>query len=487
MLPGTVEAMTGSSPSGTWTNASVLAFAGTSDPMEHATATARQLLAEAAANGMVGPPVDVMDLAALLGIGLRPHNDVADASIGPGGGTDSPVDYLPQAPLRGLLPHTTPLVITYNPTRPKARLRFSVAHEIAHGLFPDVGERVRHRTASGALPEAHEDDSWEVELLCNVIAAELLLPPAAVEGLLDIDPDIDFFMETRRRWGVSTEALLRKIVSGSSRPMSLLALSWTASTANVPLRVDYVAASARGVEEVPVRKGNLIADTATLSRCTAIGQTVRGSVEIEGKFFAVQAVGIPGYPGQVLPRILALFEPSSTAPRHAEIRYEQSDLAHLEPSDRPIIIGHVVTDAAHTWSRRGIAAALSGRYPQAARAFRSWSVANPDNLKLGQVHVVDQHCPTGTVWIASLVAQHGYGPSGEARLRYDALGNALREVAALAERTGAAVHVPRIGAGQAGGRWDLIEDLLAEHLTSDGIEVTVHTLPGPSAPLQVGE
>jgi hypothetical protein len=34
-----------------------------------------------------------------------------------------------------------------------------------------------------------------------------------------------------------------------------------------------------------------------------------------------------------------------------------------------------------------------------------------------------------------------------------------------------------LGAGQAGGRWDVIEASLVEQLTSKKIDVVVHTLP----------
>jgi hypothetical protein len=76
-----------------------------------------------------------------------------------------------------------------------------------------------------------------------------------------------------------------------------------------------------------------------------------------------------------------------------------------------------------------------------------------------------------------MVAQHGFGAAAVTRLRYDALRDSLDAVANIARRLGAAVHVPRLGAGEAGGRWDLIESELAGTLADRGIEVVVHTLP----------
>ena len=64
-----------------WSNGSVLAFAEGQDPLERASAAARKLLDAAVAQGMTAPPVDPLALAKLLGLGVIPHNDIADATI----------------------------------------------------------------------------------------------------------------------------------------------------------------------------------------------------------------------------------------------------------------------------------------------------------------------------------------------------------------------------------------------------------------------
>ena len=159
----------------------------------------------------------------------------------------------------------------------------------------------------------------------------------------------------------------------------------------------------------------------------------------------------------------------------------QSDLLDFGNSPGPVVVAHVVNDSAHAWSRRGVAAALASRYPSAARAFRAWTFASPDNLQLGTPTSIENHDGARVVMIVSMVAQQGYGPGAVTRLRYDALRKALAAVADLASRTGASVHVPRIGAGQAGGRWDLIENDLAAVLADRGIDVIVHTLPAQAS------
>jgi len=461
-----------------WNNPSVLAFARGGDPLERASAAARQLVEAAVAQGMTAPPVEPLTLAKLLGLGVAPRNDVADANIAEDHRGSAMRDSA-AAPLRDLVRSDAPLLIAYNPNRPKGRLRFSIAHEIAHALFPDVAETVRRRTPAGAVAEVSDADEWELELLCNVVAAELLLPSEAVEGLLDIDTDIDFIMETRRRWDVSTEALLRRLVTASRRSLDLVAASRMTTRDPRRLKVDYTAGPAgaqTGGCAPALRRGQVLDAPGPFAVCTAVGQTARGTTVLTGREWSVQAVGIPGYPGQLFPRVLGLVEPAGRQ-ANPRIRHEQSDLLDFGHGSGPIVVAHVVNDSAHAWSRRGVAATLAARYPQVARAYRAWTIASPTNLRLGAIHAIEQRDCDRTVTVVSMVAQQGYGPGAVTRLHYDALHDALTAVADLAENRGASVHVPRIGAGQAGGRWDLIENDLVAVLADQGIEVVVHTLP----------
>ena len=47
----------------------------------------------------------------------------------------------------------------------------------------------------------------------------------------------------------------------------------------------------------------------------------------------------------------------------------------------------------------------------------------------------------------------------------------------------AAVHMPRIGTGEAGGAWEIVEELIREECTSHGVSVTVYDLPGAPVPV----
>ncbi len=89
--------------------------------------------------------------------------------------------------------------------------------------------------------------------------------------------------------------------------------------------------------------------------------------------------------------------------------------------------------------------------------------------------------------VASMICQHGYGPSHKPRIRYSAMKACLEQLADIASRREASVHMPRIGCGQAGGSWTLVSELIEEALCNRGVPVTVYDPPAPdhkSAPMQ---
>lgn len=443
-----------------WTNESVVAFASGGDPLERAHAVAAKLLDIAKETGHYGPPVDVFGLAGALGIQLTPKDDLLDARV---------VSPRSEAPGE--------LVIEYNPSRPRGRLRFSIAHEIAHSRFDDVAARPRHRLAAGSIVDPTSDD-WELELVCDVIAADLLIPEHAVEGLLTVDPDIEFIMETRRRLDVSTEALLRRLVQATPRPLTLLATSRPPQGPAGAMRVDYVVSSP-SAGDGPLSRlghGDVLHGIDPLIDCTAVGQTVRGRATFDGAELFVQCVGVPAYPGSQWPRVLALIESEDRRLALPNLSFVVSDILDVTRGDKPVIFAHVVSDSVRTWSHVGVAGSLAKSFPDFAQAFRAWSIASPRNLKLGELHFVDRPIDGRSTAVASLVAQEGFGGSAP-RLRYDALEECLRQLAEIAIARGAEVHVPRLGAGQAGGRWDEVERLLIAYLVSADVNVVVHTRP----------
>jgi O-acetyl-ADP-ribose deacetylase (regulator of RNase III) len=174
--------------------------------------------------------------------------------------------------------------------------------------------------------------------------------------------------------------------------------------------------------------------------------------------------------------VLALVETDTGEGDDNGIEYRTGDVTDAY-HDGPVLIAHVVNDAARAWGRRGVAAALAAKFPESARAFHAWAVAAPDNLAAGNVHIASDSKSGVRVDIVSLVAQRGYGPRTATRLDYAALRTGLESLADHALRHDLTVHLPRIGTGQAGGRWDMVSDIVADVLVSKGLHVVVHTMP----------
>lgn len=143
--------------------------------------------------------------------------------------------------------------------------------------------------------------------------------------------------------------------------------------------------------------------------------------------------------------------------------------------DGPYLIAHVCNDIGG-WGR-GFVLALSRRWPLAEQQYRTWYRDHaPATLRLGEVQFVN---PEPAIWVANMVAQHGIGPAadGTPPIRYDALERCLNTTAARARVLGATVHMPRIGAGLAGGDWTRIEPMIRTALTTYGARGVIHVLP----------
>lgn len=82
------------------------------------------------------------------------------------------------------------------------------------------------------------------------------------------------------------------------------------------------------------------------------------------------------------------------------------------------------------------------------------------------------------LWVANLVGQHGTRPKqGVAPVRYDAIRTGLAAVREFARLHSSSVHMPRIGAGLAGGRWEEIASIVKEELVDHDVKVIAYDLP----------
>ena len=137
------------------------------------------------------------------------------------------------------------------------------------------------------------------------------------------------------------------------------------------------------------------------------------------------------------------------------------------------IIAHVSNDLGG-WGK-GFVVAISKRWPGPEREFRAWHRARAANdFGLGATQFVQ--CEE-YIWVANMIGQHGIrrkGDTGPQPVRYDSIEQCLGDVAAKALELNASVHMPRIGCGLAGGKWDVIEPLITAQLSARDVEVWVY-------------
>lgn len=432
-----------------WTHRSVLALAPTSDPIDVITRIARGTVFKALQAGWQGPPYDPFSLAEILKISVEPRQDVIDARTTAG----------PSGKFR----------VEFNPNRSQARINFSVAHEIAHTFFPDCGEATRHRYTHA---EAKAND-WELEVLCDIAAAEILMPIGSFKPPSTAPASIDSVTALQRQFLVSTEAILLRIAKLTSQRCLIFAAHRDEWTDPPQYRIDYAIASRAW--PIALRTGCHLPKNTVLAECTAIGFTAKSEEEWvpHTEKWKVECIGIAPFPGHVYPRVVGIVRPANAGSTECtQIEYLRGDAT--QPRGRGArIIAHVVNDKAMIWGK-GFAGAVRRKWPHAQKDYANWILSNRPQFRAGNVRFATLE---DSIELASLVAQHGYGPSLFPRIQYSALESCLQIVGSHAKLTGASIHIPRIGCGEAGGDWNIVSELIDQTLCRDDIQVTVYDLP----------
>lgn len=149
------------------------------------------------------------------------------------------------------------------------------------------------------------------------------------------------------------------------------------------------------------------------------------------------------------------------------IQYIQGD-ATLPQGEGNKIIAHICNNAGRWGS--GFVVALSKRWAQPEYAYRSWH--GDATFILGHIQIVK--VSDGLI-VANMIAQHGIrGASNPIPIRYDALEKCLEALSRVARSRSASIHMPRIGCGLAGGKWDRVEPIIQKALIEKDIPVTVY-------------
>lgn len=428
-----------------WTNPSVLGFSADRDPISEIIDRARDVATRAMDQGWSGPPFDPRELAGFLGIKILPNAQVRDARVSIDGDT---------------------FLIEFNPLRPPVRQRFSLAHEIAHTLFPDCGDKVRDR----ALHTHADESDWELEALCNIAAAELLMPAGSMPEN-HRDGSIDYALDLRRKFNVSAEAVLIRNVQLSRRPIAMFSASRLQS-GSYPgrYRLDY-AIEGRNWTGDDLDPGQLLPADSILRFCTGIGYTQKGDAGFGAPNAGIECVGVMGYPGYDFPRVVGYLTTPTDDPDVEAIIFLRGDA--VDPDYEGVrVVAFVTNDATPNWGG-GVARQIATKKPDVQVAFRRAVEADRSVLRLGNVSLIRHD---ESLYYAPIIAQHGYGKSVSPRISYEALAEGLKTLGIRAGELEASVHMPRIGAGASGGQWEVIREMIEEYVAPFA-PVRVYDLP----------
>jgi Zn-dependent peptidase ImmA (M78 family)/O-acetyl-ADP-ribose deacetylase (regulator of RNase III) len=455
-----------------WKNPSVLRLAGQRDPVAVITEKAQDVVFKALELGWSGPPFNPFELAQMLGIKVIPLDNVG-----------SEID---DAQIR--LDTSGKFLIEYNPNKPPARIRFSICHEIAHYLFPDCREQVQHRLAHEHISATDR----QKEMLCNLGAAELLMPIGSFPEMSKDGYTINNVLELRKKFEVSTEAVLLRMVRLSEEPMAVFgAVANETAAGNPRYTMEYCVTSKAW--DAPLYAGLALPENTALKKCIAIGYTTEGSEVWDTKVgrIAVEAVGVSPYPSftsgkppayylsprrrasEGVPRVVGLVRPASgQQPAFPRITYLKRDAT--EPLEStPTLIAHVVNDKTPNWGA-GFGRFLAKKWPMVQENFKTaWQERG--GLALGATYLTEV---SPVISVFHMVAQHGYRHGPKPLIRYEKLRECLQRLADLAVSKHASVQMPKIGAGEAGGSWLVIEEMIEDTLCRRSVAVTVCELPG---------
>ena len=130
------------------------------------------------------------------------------------------------------------------------------------------------------------------------------------------------------------------------------------------------------------------------------------------------------------------------------------------------IIAHICNDIGG-WGK-GFVLAISQRWKEPESQYRRW-YRDKNNFQLGEICLVQvEPC----IYIANMIAQKGLKTeSNTVPIKYEALEKCLVTLSQKATELNASVHMPRIGCGLAGGKWEKIEPLISDTLIENGINV----------------
>jgi len=133
----------------------------------------------------------------------------------------------------------------------------------------------------------------------------------------------------------------------------------------------------------------------------------------------------------------------------------------------------------------GFVIALSKRWGMPELIYRKFAEENPEELKesLGKIQTIPVE---KDIIVVNIIGQEGIGFSnGNPPIRYDAIRKGFSQLNEdMKGYKNPSLHLPRIGAGLAGGDWQVIEKIILDEMT---VSVTVYTLPNEAEKYGLGD
>jgi len=415
------------------------------NPIEIIQFLSRELVLKAFTKEWKGPPFDIIELAKMLDMEVMPNELVTDARISP----KEKGRYL----------------IEYNPFRPSTRINFSLAHEIGHSLFSDCAETIRYRS------KELEEHSWELEFLCNVAAAEVLLPYAKFSNDANEVPlTLDSLKMLANKYQASLESVFIRFCEVVDKSCMVLL---TRFNNKEELELEYDIKSNHCKIELNDRF--IVPKDSKAYECIKSGWTSHNLEQwaIFGETrYRVYAIGLPALRKYTEPRVGIFLVPEFYDETSSHEIYTVNGDATEPRGEGKKIIAQVVNTSIGTGM--GFGKAMATKFPGSKKALEQWKTTKK-GFGLGETQIVQL---TDATYVAHMVAQHGIFPKyGEVPLKYPSLQKCLVTLREKAKELGASVHMPLIGAGQAKGDWELIKGMIFQELVKNNIEVTVYVLP----------
>lgn len=136
------------------------------------------------------------------------------------------------------------LVITVNAAHPRPRQRFTALHEVVHTFFPGFSMQTQYRCHPGIADGLVRPGDPALEKLCDVGAAELLLPRRPfLNDLTGMAITSSLVRDLATRYEASLEATARRIVTLNPEPTLFIALEVsckpTQPNSSPALRIQY--------------------------------------------------------------------------------------------------------------------------------------------------------------------------------------------------------------------------------------------------------